>query len=237
MTRDDDGGVRTRRPRWGRRLAAVGVLLALVSPWWAPPALRRLAFFRVRHVEVRDARFTPAEEVRTLLAIDTTFSIWEDLEPLRQRVVEHPQVRNARIARWFPSTLVVRLEEFQPVALVPTRDGMKAYDATGRVLPLDPSRTPVDAPLVSRPDTTLFRLLGEMQQVARDTYARLNEARRISRDVVLLDLVDFTVLVQPDIGVERLAQISSVEAELDSRRMRLRELDFRYTDQVIARIQ
>jgi hypothetical protein len=236
MTGHDEAPV-TRRPRWGRRFAAIGILLALVSPWWAPPLLKRMDFFRVRHVEVRGGRFTPAGEVRALLAIDTTFSIWEDLEPLRQRVLEHDQVRDAQVARRFPATLVVRLEEFQPVALVPTSSGMKAYDATGRALPLDPSRTPVDVPIVPRQDTALFRFLGDVRELAQGVYARVNEARRVGRDVFALDLVGFTVLVQPDFGAERLARISSVEAELASRRVRLKELDFRYHDQVIARIQ
>lgn len=226
-----------RKPRWGRRIAAVVVLLALVSPWWAPPIMRRMDFFRVRQVEVRGGRYTPAEEVRALLAIDTTFSIWNPLDSLEARVATHAQVSSATISRRFPATLVVRIEEHEPVALVPGSGGMKAYDATGRALPLDPSRTPVDVPIVPRADTTLFRLLGDIRQAARDVFARVNEVRRVSRNVVSLDLVDFTVLVSPAIGVERLQQVSSVEAELASRRVRLRELDFRYRDQVIARIQ
>ena len=226
-----------RRPRWGRRFAAVGVLLALVSPWWGPPLFRRMEFFQVRHVEVRDARFTPAEEVRALLAIDTTCSIWDDLEPLRERVATHPQVSAVRISRRFPSTLVVRLEEYLPVALVPSGAGLRAWDATGRALPLDPSRTPVDLPLVPRADTAILRLLGDMQSGAPDVYARLNEVRRLARDELELDFVVFTARVRPDIGVKELARISSVEAELAARRVRARELDFRYRDQVIARIQ
>jgi hypothetical protein len=95
----------------------------------------------------------------------------------------------------------------------------------------------VDAPLVPRPDTALFRFLGEMKGFMRDVYGRLNEARRVDRGTFSLDLVGFTVLVRPDFGVEGLARISSVEDELASRRMRLKELDFRYHDQVIARIQ
>lgn len=231
-----DGAPR-RRPRWGRRLAAAGVLLALVGPWWAPPLLRRLDFFRVRHVEVRDARFTLPEAVRERLGIDTTFSIWDDLEPLRERVAAHPQVSAVRISRRFPSTLVVRLDEYLPVALVPAAAGLRAWDAAGRALPLDPSRTPVDLPIIARPDSAILRLLGDLQAGVREVYARVNAVRRLARDDLELDLVAFTVRVRPDIGVDRLARISSVEAELAARRVRARELDFRFRDQVIARIQ
>jgi len=224
-----------RRPRWGRRIAAVAILLAVTSPLWARPILSRMEFFRVRRVEVRGARFTPAEEIRRRLAIDTTFSIWNDLDPLERRVAEHKQLSNVTIARRFPSTLVVRIEEHQPVALIPGRNGLQAYDASGRALPLDPSRTPVDVPLVQRADTTLLRFLGQLQAVHGELFARVNEVRRVSRDEIVLDLVNFSVRLRPDLGVERLARISSVEAELAQRRGRPRELDFRFRDQVIAR--
>lgn len=226
-----------RRPRWGRRVTAVAILLALVSPWWARPLLSRMAFFRVRHVEVRDARYTPPEQIRDRLAIDTTFSIWNDLEPLEQRVAGHPQLTGVRIVRRFPATLVVRVEEHQPVALVPSANGMRAFDATGRALPLDPSRTPVDVPIVSRADTAILRFLGQLQGLHRELFARVNEVRRAGRDELVLDLVTVSVRVRPDIGIERLAQVSSVEEVLANRQARARELDFRFRDQVIARFQ
>lgn len=235
MSEDQDDAPTPRRPRWGRRIGAVAVLLGFTSPFWARPLLSRMEFFRVRRIEVRDARFTPPAEIRRRLAIDTTFSIWNDLEPLKKRVAEHRQLSEVRIARRFPSTLVVTVEEHQPVALIPGRGGLQAYDAAGRALPLDPSRTPVDVPVVSRVDTTLLRFLGQLQAVHRDLFARVNEARRSGRDELILDFVNFSVRLRPDVGVERLAQISSVEAELAQRRSRPRELDFRFRDQVIAR--
>ena len=235
MSEEHDDAPVTRPPRWGRRIAAVAILVGITSPLWARPILTRMDFFRVRRVEVRDARFTPPDEIRKRLGIDTTFSIWNDLEPLKRRVAEHKQVSGVRISRRFPSTLVVTVEEFQPVALVPARSGLQAYDASGRGLPLDPSRTPVDVPVLERPDTALLRLLSQLQAVNRDLFARINVVRRLGRDDVVLDLVTFSVRVRPDIGVERLAQISSVESALAKRPARPRELDFRFRDQVIAR--
>ena len=235
MSDEQEASAPVRRPRWGRRITAVVLLLAIASPLWARPILSRMDFFRVRRVEVRDARFTPPDDIRRRLGIDTTFSIWNDLEPLQKKVAEHKQVSDVRIARRFPSTLVVTIVEHQPVALVQGRNGLQAYDAAGRALPLDPSRTPVDVPLVARADTALFRFLGQLQASQRDLFARLNEVRRVGRDELVLDFVSISVRVRPDIGVERLAQISSVESELTKYPKRPRELDFRFRDQVIAR--
>jgi cell division protein FtsQ len=194
-------------------------------------------FFRVRHVEVRGARYTPASQIVARLDLDTTFSIWNDLAPLEARVRGHPQVETVRIARRFPGTLVVRLEERVPIALVPTANGLRAYDADGRALPLDPSRTPVDLPVLARRDTALLRLLAEIRTRDPAFFARVSEARRLGRDDVMLQLVTVPVRVRPDVSLDRLAQISSVERDLARRGVRAVELDLRFRDQVIARFQ
>jgi cell division protein FtsQ len=237
MSDDEETAPAPRKPRWGRRIAAIALLFVITGSFWAPPLLSRMEFFRVRRVEVRGARFTPPDDVRRRLQIDTTFSIWGDLEPLEKRVAEHKQVSAVRISRRFPSTLVVTVEEHQPVALVQSQNGLRAYDAEGRGLPLDPSKTPVDVPVMARADTAMLRFLGQLQAAQRDLFARVNEVRRNGRDDLVLDLVSVSVRVRPDISVERLAQVSSVEAELVARKSRARELDFRFRDQVIARFQ
>jgi cell division protein FtsQ len=196
-----------------------------------------MEFFRVRHVEVRGARYTPASQIVARLDVDTTFSIWNDLAPLEARVREHPQVEAARIVRRFPGTLVVRLEERVPIALVPTATGLRAYDADGRSMPLDPSRTPVDLPVLARRDTALLRLLAEIRVHDPAFFARVSEARRAGRDELVLELVTVPVRVRPDVSLDRLAQISSVERDLVRRGVRAVELDLRFRDQVIARFQ
>jgi hypothetical protein len=119
---------------------------------------------------------------------------------------------------------------------------LRAYDATGKLLPLDPSRTPVDLPVIPHRDTTLLRLLGEVKSGAPELFARLNEVRRITRDEIVLDLVSPFATTMPvramtDVSVDRLAEISLVENDLLKRRAHVSELDLRFRDQVIARLQ
>jgi cell division protein FtsQ len=231
-----------QRPRWKRRGAAVGLVLLVAAPWWAPPVLRQLEFFNLRRVEVQGARYVDASDVVARLRVDTTFSLWSDLAPLEARLRQHQQIDRVRVWRRLPSTLVVTITEHDPVALVPTASGFRVLDAAGRQLPIDPSRTPADLPIVARRDSTLLRLLGELKLEHPALFARLSELRRVSREELSLDVVSgasrtITVRVMADINVARLSQISLVEQDLSRRRASVAELDLRFRDQVIARFQ
>lgn len=212
--------------------ALVVVAVVLATPWWG----RDLDFFRVRRVEVQGTRFARSSDIAARLAIDTTFSIWNDLDSLTARVEGHPQVREARLTRRLPSTLVVTVDENLPIALVPTANGFRAYDEEGRRLPMDPSRGGVDLPITPRADSAVFRVLGELKADVPEFYARISEIRRVGRDELYLQLVTVPVRAMLDLSSERLMELSSVEADLERRRLRPVELDLRFKDQVIARL-
>ncbi len=224
--------------RWRLALGAGLLVFILAAPWWAPRVLRQFAFFRVRRVEVLGARFTPVADVLQRLQVDTTRSIWDPTGPLVQRVQAHPQVEHATVTRKLPGTLVVELTERRPVALVPTDAGLAAVDEHGTRLPLDPSRTPLDAPVVTAapPDSPVYHLLGAMQRDAPRLYARLSTITRTGNDELLLRIDDIGVRAMTNVTLARLSDIEPVERDLARRQIRAAELDLRYRDQVIARL-
>ena len=227
-----------RPRRWWRVVALVAVAAALVSlPWWAPPLLARMAFFRVRNVEIEGARYLVPDELLARLALDTTMSVWDDLDPLAARVSDHPQVLEARIDRRLPGTLVIHVEENLPVALTPAASGFQAIDVAGRTLPIDPSRTLVDLPIVPKADTALLRVLAALREAEPRVYDRISEARRVGSGEVLFLLTSYPVRAMLDVSPGRLADIFPVEEDLARRNARIAELDLRYRDQVIARVQ
>ena len=217
-------------------LLATVVVAALAAPWWGRAALSRLDFFRLRAVEVQGARYLSPTEFVAGLGLDTTQSVWMDLAPVERRIVAHPQVQAVRIERRLPGTLVVRVRENLPVALVPGRGGFRALDATGDTLPIDPSRVDVDAPILAARDTALLRLLADVRRVAPPLYDRISEVRRV-RDELALRLADVPVRAPAAVSAARLAEILPVERDLARRRARVAELDLRFRDQVIARLQ
>lgn len=215
---------------------AAAVLFLLLAPFWAPLFLRRMAFFRVRNVEVVGARYVQPRDILDRLKVDTLASVWDPTAPLKARAAGHPLVRDVTVGRRLPGTLVVRLVEHAPVALVPTANGFRAYDERGVSLPIDPATSDVDAPILARPDSALLRLLGEARTQAPELYRRVSEVRRDEPGELLFVLDSLPVRALADVSLHRLAEVALVESDLARRRLRASEIDLRYRDQVIARL-
>jgi cell division septal protein FtsQ len=243
---------RLRKPGWKMLIAIFLIAIIMAGGWGVRSAARQMAFFRVRSVEIRGVRYLQPQEVLARLKVDTLMSLWDDLEPLRARVLHHPQVSGVVITRRMPGTLVVTVKENQPVALIQGSTGLLPYDSLGHVLPIDPTRTNLDLPIVATSDPVLLKLVGAIRYTVPRVFARIEEVRRSGRDEILLTLSSAprtpamhdttnggTVRVRVPLGlsVERLADIFPVENDLARRQVHADEFDLRYRDQIIARLQ
>jgi cell division protein FtsQ len=235
-------------------LLLVGILMA--AAWGTHVAAKKMAFFRVRSIEVRGAQYLRPDEIVARLRVDTLASLWDDLEPLRRRMRADPQISSVAIRRKMPGTLVVTIEENLPVALIATPKGLLPVDSLGRQLPIDPTRAALDLPVVATNDPILLKLVGAIRSAQPLLFARLEEVRRTGRGEIELTLTHspaeigaasgdgapqspkvLRVLALTGLSVVRLADIFPVESDLARRQARVEELDLRYRDQVIARLQ
>ena len=221
-----------------RAPAAIALAVALfLAPFWSPPILRHLAYFQVRRVEVYGTHYIPPDEILARLHVDTTASVWDDPRPLEERVAAHPEVRTVTIERKLPGTLVVRVTEKLPVAFVPAGGGLRATDADGRLLPLDPSKVAIDLPVLERLDTALVRLLADVRGASPALFDRISGARRPSPGEITFALPGLLVRANANVSASRLADIIPVEQDLARKKAHATELDLRFRDQVIARLQ
>jgi cell division protein FtsQ len=233
MTED----VRPHWPAWKVAAAAVVVIAAVLAPLWGPRVLAELAYFRVRRVEIVGARLVQPSDILGRLHVDTLSSVWQAARPLEERVASHPGVQSVRVRRRLPGTLVVEITERWPVALVPTPSGLVPIDERGTALQIDLTRITVDAPIMAYRDASLFRLLGRIRAEAPELYGRISEAGRSGGDEIWLRISSVPVRAMAEVSVERLAEVGPVEQDLAQRRLRAVEIDLRYRDQVIARLQ
>jgi len=213
------------------------VVALLATPWWGPPLLSHLSFFRVRHVEVDGYHYLQPDDVLKRLRIDTTTSVWTDLGELERRVKMHPQVKSVTVDRNLPGTLAVHVVENLPIAYVPAAGGLRAVDADGRFLPIDPTRIAIDLPVLANADTALLHLLANIRSVSPALFGEISDIRRTGGTDIALTLATAQVRALAGISAQRLADIIPVEADLARRKARVTELDLRFRDQVIARTQ
>ncbi len=223
------------------KLALVGIaaLLVLASPFWGPLVMRRMAFFHVRRVEILGTRYVAPSDILARLHVDTMASVWDPTGPLAARVGELPQIAHAVVTRKLPGTLVIDVTERVPVALVSANGGLRVYDERGMPLPIDLARVTVDAPVLMQRDTTVLRLLGALRALRPALYARVSTVRRVgaAADELLFEFGTQPVRTMQDVTVDRLADVEPVQADLEHKQLRATEIDLRFRDQVIARLQ
>jgi cell division protein FtsQ len=228
---------RLKKPGY-RYLALILLIIAgVTSPRWGRALLHEFSFFHVQTIEIRGTRYLQPTDVVARLRVDTLQSVFDDVAPLETRLTSHPQVSSAKITRKPPGTLVVTITENLPVALVPSADGLQPYDSAGTPLPIDPSLTELDLPILSGFDKSTLHLLGTLRAQNPTIYARISQVQRErSGDVIFVLTPALRVRTDKGVAPDRFHDIFPVESDLARRNERPVELDLRYRDQVIARL-
>jgi len=217
------------------------VLGAVVLWLAAPSVLRRLAFFRVRQVEVVGVKNLDPDAVLAALRLAPKASVFDDTHLWADRVRGLDGVADARIVRLLPAALKVIVREVEPVALVQGAGGLVAVDAGGRRLPFDPSRAAgggggLDLPIAQAADSAIVQVLARIQAFDPVLFQDIDVARRFgARGDVLLELGSHRVLLARDAGPEVVQAVVLVARDLAAKARRYSELDARYAGQVVVR--
>jgi cell division protein FtsQ len=95
------------------------VLALMAGAVWGYEQLRHSSVFAITKVQVQGGRRVPGSEVESLTALGPEATLLDtDREAVRSRVMANPWIAEATIERDFPHTLVVRVTERKPVAIV-----------------------------------------------------------------------------------------------------------------------
>lgn len=233
-----------RFPRTSRRvLVWGGAALVVMIAWTAAPAvLRRLAFFRVRQVELVGIRYLDADAVLGALRLAPQASVFDDTNVLADRIRGLGGVADAAVARRPPGSLKVIVREMEPVALVAgARGALTVVDADGRALPFDPAGQAagggLDLPVVQAADGGVIGVLARIQAFDPALFQTIDAARRTgeTRGDVLLELGSHRLLLARDAGPEVIQAVVLVARDLAAKARPYVELDGRYAGQVVVR--
>jgi len=90
------------------------------------------SFFNVANVEIRNNHFLSSGEIKQLADIPLGINIFKvnDVQ-VKQNISLHPMVKNVELKRQLPDTLVITVEERQPVILIPSEKGFLEFDESG----------------------------------------------------------------------------------------------------------
>ena len=226
-----------RMPRISRRLllAALalvsGVLLAAAAPY----GLRRMAFFRVRQVELVGIRYLAPDAVLAALRLDTQASVFDDLDRLTSRMRALHGVADARVVRRLPGALKVIVREVEPVALVVGARGLTAVDQDGKLLPFEPERSALDVPVLAESDPAVVGLLARIRAVDPVLFQDITTARAVARRDAVLEFGTRRVVLARDAGPDVIESVALVAQDLAARGRPYAELDARYAGQIIVR--
>jgi cell division protein FtsQ len=241
-----------RRTR--RVLAAAAAALAVSAPFWGPPLLRHAPGFDTRRVEVSGTRLLAPHEVLAASGVRIGDNVWTDPAAWESALRRHPVVADAEVTRRLPGTLRIRVTEKRPAALVQAGT-LRPVTAAGELLPVDPSRVPLDLPLLrspARPDArgrlpaaarALASEAGRLGELDPALMARVSEVRPEAGGALklVLSAPAADVVLPHGAGETRLVHLRAALADLerrapaDSTRARTR-VDARWEDQIVVRL-
>lgn len=235
-----------------RRLARVAAVAAGIAgvcalAWLAPRGLRHVDAFRVRKVEVIGARYMEPYAVVRAAGLDSTSSVFDDADAWRTGVLGLPLAAGVRVHRRLPGTVVLEVREVEPVALVAGNE-LRAVDADGRALALDPAGAPMDLPILSGATLTGGRVAGDTASGAVAALAWLEHrapdlAERVS--MVEIQPAALRVLFRSE-RAEALLPLAPSQTQLNQLRLAcadltargelrgVRRIDVRFRDQVVV---
>jgi cell division protein FtsQ len=220
----------TRRERW-MLLGAAAVVAALVTPI----ALRQMAFFRVRRVEVVGARFLAPPRIAEALGLEQDQNLFDPVGEAERRVEAVPGVVRAEVSRRVPGTLRVTVVEREPVGMASSREGMVPLDCDGAVLPYDPTYSGLALPIVERVDSVLVRALCVVRASDSALYGAIQTVRAGGGGSVVLELGDQRVRLSGMPSTADVAAVTLVRQHLEETGRAFAELDARYEGLVYAR--
>lgn len=216
-------------------LACLLLIVVIATAGFAPRALRRMEFFRMRQVELVGLRYLAPEQVLATLDLAPGHHLFDPTGEIEQRAEAIPGVVDVKVQRRLPGTLRLVVAEQVPVAFAPGPAGLVPLDAECRPLPYDPAVSGFDLPLVPRVDSIVVRALALVRTADSSLFQEVDAARRGAGGTVVLELGAHRVLLRATPTRYEIHAVETVRKQLIRSGRHFEALDARFAGWVVVR--
>ncbi|OHB33877.1 MAG: hypothetical protein A2X84_10890 [Desulfuromonadaceae bacterium GWC2_58_13] len=257
------GNRRKKQPRDWKRifhlvLRTLVCLVSLVLIVGGGGLLAQLLFdstyFKVDTVRVENQARVSEQEIVALSDVTVGNNIFElDLERIGRKIEENPWIFSARVQRLFPRTVVIRVEERSPMAVI-NLDYLYYVDGRGEIFKVLEAQDSLDYPvltglerqdLLDCPEESRRQLQGMMELVEELTGRQIFALNDVSE--IHLDPTDEIVLYTRNGGIPvrmgtgdyraKLDRLERIYGDLKPRLRALKYIDLNVMDRIIVKVE
>ncbi len=140
-----DSSGSARRSVTGTTLALL--LLAIILSGFL---LLQSSLFSVGTVVVQGNRYVDEGEILRIAGVGTQVNIFRlNAANIQQRLIKDLRIASAEVSRRLPGTIIITVQERQPVAFIATNYGFAQVDGKGMILAVAKSLRRMEAPLIT----------------------------------------------------------------------------------------
>ena len=105
--------------------------------------------FSLKNIKIEGNRFVKKSELLNLVKVEPSISLLDyDTQKIANQVERHPLIQRATVSRSLPSSLVIKVQEKEPIALLNNSE-LLALDEKGRPMPVFRTEMLFDYPIIS----------------------------------------------------------------------------------------
>ncbi len=212
------------------------------------------SYFKIDEVRVEKQVRVSEEEIVALSDITMGSNIFElDLERIGRKIEENPWIYSAQVQRLFPKTVVIRVEERSPMAVI-NLDYLYYVDGRGEIFKVLEAHDSLDYPVITglerkdlleRPEESRRQLQGMMEVIEELSKRRIFALNDVSE--IHLEASGEVVLytcnggIPVNIGTHdyqaKLDRLERIFSDLKPRLRALKYIDLNVTDRIIVKVE
>jgi cell division septal protein FtsQ len=245
---------RSALPRVAFLLGLLVVVGGVAGAVWGRTLLTHVNYFNVKQVEVAGAHWAAPDSLLHLAAIRSDRSVWDDFDDVESRLEEHPLIESAVIKRSGLRGLRLIVSEVEPIALVSVPN-LGAVRADGTLLPIDPTRTPLDLPLVAvdaqvnedstrlaeGPALDALLIFAKLQTLDPALAALASDFELAADRGLIVNMVESqpvqSLVLPAEFGEVLVKRVRATLSDLRSRGIEATVMEARYANQIVVRRQ